>query len=152
MSTPTRPRVLICDDDPDIRTVVGLNLGLVGMEFGEAGDGEEALAALEAGWDALVLDLMMPGCDGFEVLRRLRQRSGSSDFAIVVLSARSSPHTAHQALELGAHAHVTKPFSPVALSQLLEELIDLDDDHRERIRKEALTRATSFERMGIPTI
>ncbi|MFP5299482.1 MAG: response regulator [Actinomycetota bacterium] len=151
MNLPIRPRVLICDDDPDIRTVVGLNLGLVGMEFGEASDGEEALAALEAGWDALVLDLMMPGRDGFDVLRSLKEHEVKG-LAIVVLSARSSPHTAHQALELGAHAHVTKPFSPLALSQLLTELIDLDDEQRESFRAEALTRASRFERMGIPTI
>lgn len=146
-----RPRVLICDDDPDIRTVVGLNLGLVGMEFGEARDGDEALAAIEAGWDALILDLMMPGRDGFDVLRALGERD-IGDLAIVVLSARSTPQTAHQALELGAHAHVTKPFSPAALSQLVEELIALDAEQRKRLRDDALVRASRFERMGIPTI
>lgn len=146
-----RPRVLICDDDPDIRTVVGLNLGLVGMEFGEARDGDEALAAIEAGWDALILDLMMPGRDGFDVLRALGERD-IGDLAIIVLSARSTPQTAHQALELGAHAHVTKPFSPAALSQLVEELIALDAEQRKRLRDDALVRASRFERMGIPTI
>jgi CheY-like chemotaxis protein len=146
------PRVLVCDDDADIRTVVGLNLGLVGMDFGEAGSGEEALELLSTQeWHALVLDLIMPKGDGIEVLKQLRERS-SKDLAIVVLSARNSPQAALRALKLGAHAHVTKPFSPMALAQVLEELISMSHSEREARRLGSVERASRLERMGIPTI
>lgn len=152
MSDVQTPRVLVCDDDADIRTVVGLNLGLVGIDFGEAASGEEALELLSTQeWHAIVLDLIMPRGDGMEVLKQLRDRS-TKDLAIVVLSARNSPQAALRAFKLGAHAHVTKPFSPVALAQVLEELIDMTHSEREARRLGSVERASRLERMGMPTI
>lgn len=151
MTTP-RHRILVCDDEPDIRTVVGLNLGLVGMDFGEASGGEDAIRQLDAGgWDALVLDLMMPHVDGFHVLEHL-QAEDKGKLAVVVLSAQNSPQAALRALRLGAHAHLTKPFSPVAVAQLLEELIEMSEAERETRRLDAMERASTFDRMGMPTI
>ncbi len=150
--SPAQPRVLICDDEPDIRTVVGLNLRLVGMDFGEAADGNELLETFDKGqWDALVLDLMMPNSDGFEVLERLKARE-ESDLTIIVLSAHHSPPAAIKALQLGAHAHLTKPFSPVAVAQMLDELIGMTPAQREARRLDAIERATTLERIGMPTV
>lgn len=147
-----RPRILVVDDDADIRTVVGLNLGLVGMDFAEAADGTECLEALSSGsWDAIVLDLMMPGTDGFEVLRRLKEMP-LGHTTILVLSARNSPQAALEALKLGAHGIVAKPFSPGAVAQLLEELIAMTDKEREARRIDSINRAQSLDRLGMPTI
>lgn len=146
-------RVLIVDDEPDIRTVVGLNLRLAGMEFGEAHDGEEALEMLKTGdWDACLLDLMMPGTDGYGVLRELRAADLLNRIAIIVLSAKGTPAAAMSALELGAHTYLIKPFSAPAISQTVQELIDLPPGEREERRKESIRRAGDLERLGVPTV
>ena len=145
-------RVLVVDDEEDMRTVVGLNLSLSGMEYGEAGNGEEAIEALASGdWDACILDLMMPRSDGFAVLEHLAENP-EEDLAVVVLSAEGSPTSAVRALELGAHAHLTKPFSPGAVAHMLTELIGLSPEERSARREESLTRATELGRLGVPTV
>lgn len=152
MSTPPRYRVLVIDDEADIRTVVGLNLGLAGLDFGEASDGEEGLRILEdSRWDACILDLMMPGTDGLQVLHRMTTSTKNS-LAIVVLSAKGSPASAIEALKLGAHAHLTKPFSPGAVAQVVEELISIPAEEREARRLDAIARAGQLQRLGIPTV
>lgn len=147
------PRVLVVDDEPDIRTVVGLNLRLAGMEFGEAKDGKEALTMLRSGgWDACLLDLMMPGTDGYGVLRGLRSTGLLEEVAVIVLSAKGSPAAALSALELGAHAYLIKPFSAPAISQTIFELIDLTPREREVRRRESIRRAGDLERLGVPIV
>ncbi|MDQ4064876.1 MAG: response regulator, partial [Actinomycetota bacterium] len=117
------PRVLVVDDDSDIRTIVGLNLGLAGMEAGEAANGEDALRMLSSGdWDACVLDLAMPKSDGMTALRQLRDRGLLEDLVVVILSATSSPARAIEGMKMGAHAHLTKPFSPAAVAGVLQDL------------------------------
>jgi two-component system response regulator ResD len=147
------PRVLVVDDDPDIRTIVGLNLGLAGMQTGEASNGDEALTMLSTGeWDACILDLAMPKTDGVTALRELKAKEMLNDLVVVVLSATSSPARAIEGLKLGAHAHLTKPFSPAAVATLLQELIDLSPEERHRRRIGFLERAGELERLGIETV
>ena len=147
------PRVLVCDDEPDIRMVVGLNLDLAGMEFVEAGGGAEALELLRSEeWDALVLDLMMPGVDGFAVLHGMTEESLAQEAAVVVLSAKGSPQAAIEAMRIRAHSYLTKPFSPVAVAQVLEELIAMSSDERDQRRNEAIERAGALDRMGLPSV
>ena len=146
-------RILVVDDEPDIRTVVGLNLRLEGMEFGEAANGQEALEMLRHGhWDALLLDLMMPGMDGFEVLSRLGPDGLLDDLTVVVLSAQGTPTAAMTALDLGAHLHVTKPFSARAVARAMDELISMSPEEREERRFEGIRRAGTLERLGMPTV
>jgi CheY-like chemotaxis protein len=148
-----RLKVLIADDESDIRTVVGLNLGLAGIDFGEASDGEETLARLRTErWDACLLDLMMPEIDGFDVLQALSEEHRTGDLALIVLSARNAPSAALRALELGAHAHLAKPFSPNAVAQTIEELAAMTADEREALRLTALRRATTLQRLGMPSV
>lgn len=145
-------RVLVVDDEQDMRAVVGLNLKLAGMDYGEAADGGEALRMFESDeWDACILDLMMPRKDGFHVL----ENAGSEVLervAIIVLSAQGSPTAALKALDMGAHAHLTKPFSPAAVAQVVDELVALDPGEREARRRESIERAGALERLGMPTI
>lgn len=147
------PRVLVVDDDPDIRTIVGLNLTLAGMDTGEAANGQEALDLLGSGeWDACVLDLAMPQTDGMTALRELRKANRLEDLVVVVLSATSTPARAIEGMEIGAHAHLTKPFSPAAVAGIVQELIDLPREERDARRRSMLERANQMERLGMTTV
>lgn len=153
ISKPKQHRVLVVDDEGDIRVIVGLNLDLAGMEFGEARNGSEALEFLRTReWDACVLDLSMPQVDGFGVLRALIEEGLVDSLAVVVLSARGSPTVAIEALHLGAHAHLTKPFSPTAVARTVEELIGLTPQERRDRRAEMLERAGNLSRIGLRTV
>jgi DNA-binding response OmpR family regulator len=146
-------QVLIVDDEKDIRTIVGINLGLAGLGFSEAIDGTQALERLRADdYDACILDLTMPGASGFEVLKKLAGGSTIDRPAVVVLSARGAPADAIEALKLGAHAHLTKPFSPADLTELVRVLIDLGPKERQKHRLEAIERASSLDQYGVRSV
>ena len=149
----TGPRVLVVDDDPDIRTIVGLNLTLAGMETGEASNGQEALDELTTGtWDACILDLAMPQTDGMTALRELRNGNLLEELVVVVLSATSTPARAIEGMKIGAHAHLTKPFSPAAVAGIVQELVDLSPKQREERRQSMIERASQMERLGMTSV
>ena len=101
-------RILVVDDEPRIRRALKIAVGGHGYEVDVAEDGEQALVAIAARLpDALVLDLVMPGLDGFEVLTQVR---GFSKLPIIVLSARGQESDKVKALDLGADDYLTKPF------------------------------------------
>ena len=103
------PVVLVVEDEPSIAEVVALYLRRAGFEVLSAGDGEEALELLaQATPDLVVLDLMLPKVDGYEVTRRLRARG---DTPIIMLTARKSEAERIAGLEMGADDYVVKPFS-----------------------------------------
>ncbi len=102
--------VLIVDDDPHIRELLAFALAKAGFSSREAGDGEEALAAIErVKPDLVVLDINMPKLDGLEVCRRIRARG---DLPILFLSSRDDEIDRVLGIELGADDYVVKPFSP----------------------------------------
>jgi DNA-binding response OmpR family regulator len=104
-------RVLVVDDEPMVRDVLARYLARDGFEVETAGDGEAALAAVEsAGPDLILLDLMLPRIDGFEVFRRLRQSGATSP--VIMLTARGTVTDRIVGLEVGADDYVSKPFSP----------------------------------------
>jgi DNA-binding response OmpR family regulator len=106
--------VLVVDDDPTVAEVVAAYLRRTGHEVRLVADGAEAVAAAHARLpDLVVLDLMLPGFDGFEVFRRLRQLGPVS---VIMLTARTSEQDRIVGLELGADDYVTKPFSPRELA------------------------------------
>jgi DNA-binding response OmpR family regulator len=107
-------RVLVVDDDETVRDVVRRYLELAGHEVTLAGDGEHALSLVaQAEPDLIVLDLMLPGIDGLEVCRRIRQRSA---VPVVMLTALGEEENRIAGLQLGADDYVTKPFSPRELA------------------------------------
>jgi DNA-binding response OmpR family regulator len=107
-----RPLVLVADDDPDILELVSLTLERDGYEVAQARNGEEALLiASERTLHLAVLDLMMPGVDGYEVTRRLREENPDRELPILVLSAFAEDTQATRALAAGADAYIRKPFS-----------------------------------------
>jgi DNA-binding response OmpR family regulator len=100
--------VLLVEDDASIREVATLGLEQAGLRVAAVGDGREGLARFrEGGFDLVLLDVMLPSLDGFEVLREIRRDSGTP---IVMLTARSELHDIVVGLELGADDYVTKPF------------------------------------------
>ncbi|CAN5559653.1 response regulator transcription factor [soil metagenome] len=107
-------RVLVVDDEPTVRDVVVQYLRRDGHDVTEAGDGEQALELLASQMpDLVVLDLMLPGVDGLEILRRLRL---TSDVPVIMLTALAEERDRVAGLELGADDYVVKPFSPRELA------------------------------------
>jgi DNA-binding response OmpR family regulator len=105
-----KKKVLVVEDDPDIGSLVALHLGDLGCEVQLSRDGRSSLAqAQEGDYDLIVLDLMLPGIDGLEITRRLRE--GSRYTPILMLTAKTSEIDRVLGLELGADDYLTKPFS-----------------------------------------
>ena len=110
-------RILVADDDPDILTVVKVNLELDGFEVGTAVDGEDALQkASSQPPDVIVLDIMMPRMDGLTALHRLRSQATTAGVPIILLTARGLPEDRVRGLELGADDYITKPFDITELA------------------------------------
>jgi two-component system alkaline phosphatase synthesis response regulator PhoP len=102
-------RILVIEDDPSISLGLRINLGAEGYEVGLAEDGREGLdRALAESWDVIILDIMLPKLNGYEVVKHLR--SLGSETAVLMLSAKSSETDKVMGLELGAEDYITKPF------------------------------------------
>jgi two-component system phosphate regulon response regulator PhoB len=107
------PLILIADDDADILLLLSLTLERDGYEVMTARNGRDALAtALERPPHLIVLDMMMPGLDGCEVTRRLREDERTRTTPIMILTAFAEESQATKALEAGADLYMKKPFSP----------------------------------------
>lgn len=115
-------RVLVVDDDRSVRSVLRTLCEFEDWTVAEAADGQEALAALaEPPPPHLVLlDLMMPGIQGLDVLRRIRAEARLDDVAVVVVSAKADPLTTRLAREAGAADYVTKPFDPDTITTICQ--------------------------------
>jgi len=114
------PRVLIVDDDPLIRRLLQVNFRLEGFDVDTAAEGEESLEKARADHpDAIVMDVMMPGMDGWEVCRRLKEDESLSGIPVVLLSARSDDDERDRGEAAGIAEYVTKPFDPGELVQVV---------------------------------
>lgn len=119
-------RILVVDDDELTRDVLATILDLEEFTAVFAGDGEAALARLDDSgpFDAIVADVMMPGLDGFELCRRVKQ-SDQPELAgtpVILLTAKSTERDQREGEEAGADAYITKPFSPLYLLESIREL------------------------------
>jgi len=124
MDTPRR--VLIVEDDAHIAELLRLHLRNEGYEIEHAADGNEGMRRLEeSGWDALVLDLMLPGIDGLEICKRARAMARYTP--IIITSARSSELHRILGLELGADDYLAKPFSMLELVARVRALLRRSD-------------------------
>jgi len=114
------PRILVVDDDPVIVRLLEVNFRLEGFEVVTALRGEEALAlSQEAPPDIILLDVMMPGMDGYEVCRRLREVPDLAEVPVLFLSARARDDDRTRGMALGVVDYVTKPFDPTELVALV---------------------------------
>jgi two-component system, OmpR family, phosphate regulon response regulator PhoB len=108
--------VLVVDDEADITALVAFHLAKAGYGVTTAGDGSEALkVAREQPPDLVVLDLMLPGLSGFDVLKTLRDRSETREVGVLLLTARKEEADRIEGLSLGADDYLVKPFSPQEL-------------------------------------
>ena len=118
----TKKKILVVEDEDSIRSFIVINLSRAGYEVCEAGSGEDALAVLEneSGIGVALLDLMLPGIDGFEVCKRIRAKG--SKIGIIMLTARTQEVDRVTGLMTGADDYVTKPFSPTELIARIDAL------------------------------
>jgi excisionase family DNA binding protein len=118
------PLVLVVDDDERLREFVRVNLEMDGYSVREAANAEEGLAALEEeSPDLILLDVMMPGMDGWEMLRRVQERHGIGTIPVIMFSGKVEEGTAARAAEQGAQAFFGKPFDPQQLIESTKQLI-----------------------------
>ena len=133
-------RVLVIDDEAPIRLLCRVNLEAEGMEVLEASDGPTGLEkARNDEPDVILLDVMMPGLDGWQVAEELIDGESTSTIPIVFLTARAEVRDRARGLDLGGIDYVTKPFNPVELAPLVRELIGrVEAGERDELRREKI--------------
>ena len=120
-----RHRVLVVEDEPENRLFIGLMLRTEGYEVVEAEDGHCALEMLEQGPlpELILLDVMMPGLNGWQVFQRLREDPRWAGIPVVMLTALAQRADVERAVELGVDGYLTKPFEPADLIHKMEETL-----------------------------
>jgi DNA-binding response OmpR family regulator len=132
-------RVLVVDDEPDVLLLCRVNLQHAGHEVSEAGDGALAIElARREQPDAIVLDLMLPQVGGYQVLAALRDDEVTRDIPVCVLTAKAQLEDKIRCWQEGASEFMTKPFSPAALTETLEALIEMAPEERRQRRDETV--------------
>ena len=117
-------RILVVDDEPDITALVAYHLAKAGFRVSTAANGPDALkAAREEKPDIVILDLMLPGISGYDILAELRKREETKDVGVILLTARREETDRIRGLTLGADDYLTKPFSPQELSLRVRALL-----------------------------
>jgi excisionase family DNA binding protein len=123
-STQQGPLVLIVDDDERVREYVRVNLEMEGYAVREAGSAEEGLGVLEeVSPDLILLDVMMPEVDGWEMLQRVQERHGVGAIPVVMFSGKINEQSAQEATARGAQGFVGKPFDPQQLIEHAKQLL-----------------------------
>jgi two-component system, OmpR family, alkaline phosphatase synthesis response regulator PhoP len=133
-------KVLVIDDEAPIRLLCRVNLEAEKMDVVEAAEGAEGLELARAEKpDIVLLDVMMPGMDGWQVAEKLLENQETSQIPLVFLTARAELRDRARGLELGGVDYITKPFNPVELASVVEKLLERvrrgerDDLRREKI-------------------
>jgi DNA-binding response OmpR family regulator len=134
-------KVLVIDDEAPIRLLCRVNLEAEGMEVIEAADGPSGLERARAeAPDVILLDVMMPGLDGWRVAEELLDNSGTENIPIVFLTARAELRDRARGIDLGGVDYVTKPFNPVELAPLVRDLLSrVGRGERDELRREKLS-------------
>jgi two-component system alkaline phosphatase synthesis response regulator PhoP/two-component system response regulator VicR len=121
-------KVLVCDDERHIVRLIEVNLKREGFEVVTAFDGKEGLEKVESEKpDLLVLDVMMPYVDGFEVLKSLRRDPKTESLPIIMLTARAQDKDVFEGYSYGADMYLTKPFNPKELVSFVKRIAQGDD-------------------------
>ena len=121
MSTPA---ILLVDDEPTIVMSLEFLMRKKGYQVGIARNGTEALAAIQATpYDLVLLDVMMPDVDGYQVCRQIRERPDRTATKVILLSAKSQPADVQKGYAAGANLYIPKPFSTRQLMQKVRELL-----------------------------
>ena len=136
----TKIKVLVVDDEAPIRLLCRVNLEAEGMEVLEAADGEAGLALARSEQpDVVLLDVMMPAMDGWQVAERLFEDPETSEIPLVFLTARAELRDRARGLELGGVDYITKPFNPVELASVVERMLErVRRGERDELRREKI--------------
>jgi DNA-binding response OmpR family regulator len=117
-------RILIADDDPDLREIVKLTLERDGYDVIEAADSEQAIArAIDSAPSLILLDIMMPGADGFDTCRQLKSDRRTHSVPVIIITGQSDPRTRTRGMQLGAADCLDKPLNPRDLSSRVRTAI-----------------------------
>ncbi len=117
-------KILVCDDDPNIRNIIDFGLQAEGFQVLAGADGREALAlARREAPDLVILDVMMPGSDGVEVCAALKQDEATRQIPVLLLTARTGKQDRDRGLAAGADDYITKPFSPGRLVEKVQSVL-----------------------------
>ncbi|MCR6031657.1 response regulator [Nocardioides sp. zg-579] len=120
----TVARILVADDDVDIRELVEFKLSTLGHDIVAVADGAAAVAACQAQRpDLAVLDVMMPGFSGLDAIRVIRADPALADLPVILLTARAQESDVETGFDSGADDYITKPFSPRELASRVEALL-----------------------------
>jgi two-component system, OmpR family, alkaline phosphatase synthesis response regulator PhoP len=141
--------VLVIDDEAPIRLLCRVNLEAEGMDVLEASDGPTGLEqARENTPDVVLLDVMMPGLDGWRVAEQLLQDDRTSEIPIIFLTARAEFRDRARGLDIGGVDYVTKPFNPLELAPLVRDLLErIERGERDDLRGEKLAELRSLMEM-----
>lgn len=132
-------RVLVIDDEPDVLLLCRVNLEFEGHSVMEAPDGERGFElAVRERPDLIVLDVMLPLRDGFSILRSLQGNPATRDVPVVLLTAKAREEDQMRGWRTGADEYVTKPFSPVALTEAVNRVAAMSPLERESRRRQSL--------------
>jgi signal transduction histidine kinase len=143
-----KPRILVVEDERDVSKVISINLQLEGMEVTEAFDGPSAIERLEEGNpDCVVLDVMLPKISGWDILKFIKSNPETADIPVVMVTAKVGERDQLRGLGAGAVKYITKPFSPVALTEAIKSV--LKPQAREEVARE---RRETIERLQLSTI
>ena len=127
------------DDEAPIRLLCRVNLEAEGMQVLEAGDGPTGLELAREQPDVVLLDVMMPGLDGWRVAEELLEDERTPEIPIIFLTARAEFRDRARGLDIGGIDYVTKPFNPLDLAPLVRELLDrIERGERDELRGEKL--------------
>jgi DNA-binding response OmpR family regulator len=134
--------VLVIDDEAPIRLLCRVNLEAEGMQVAEAPDGPSGLQLAQEGRpDAILLDVMMPGLDGWGVAEALLQDERTDAIPIIFLTARADLRDRARGLDLGGLDYITKPFNPVELASLVRRVLDaVASGEREQLRADRIAK------------
>jgi DNA-binding response OmpR family regulator len=139
-------KTLVIDDEAPIRLLCRVNLEAEGIEVFEAAEGEAGLElAKRERPDAILLDVMMPGMDGWNVAEQLLADEDTRAIPIIFLTARADLRDRVRGLDVGGLDYVTKPFNPVELATLVREVVDaVERGDREQLRTERVAELKSL--------
>ena len=132
----SKRKILVVDDDPTMVKLINVNLKLNNYAVLEATSGEKALEIVKnEQLDLVVLDIMMPGVDGWEVLKRIRSNPESQEMPVILVTAKTQDSDVIRGWELGADEYVIKPFNPLLLVEVIKLVLDRSYEERLERRK-----------------
>ena len=135
-------RVLVVDDEPDVLLLCRVNMEFAGHQVIEAPDAIAGMEkALSESPDLIVLDIMLPGKDGIEMLRDLRDDERLANLPVILLTAKTQAQDLASGYDAGADDYITKPFSPSVLMNSIEQVLRMSPEERAERRKQALRRS-----------